>query len=185
MSGERCGAPNDERPQKPLSPLSCWISCRTRRLCTRRRARARGRPESRAGGRSTRFRRKPVGPNKSISHSAAEPSRRHEREGRWPEGEPRLNIALCTTRSALGHSRQFERATDTSAWGLPSDVLLLRSEPAVRVAREPGRACANCRTWDRKPRANRPSARRVRQWRGSVHRERRRKSRRANRVKAA
>jgi hypothetical protein len=34
-------------------------------------------------------------------------------------------------RSALGHSRQFECATDTSAWGLPSDVLLLRSELAL------------------------------------------------------
>jgi len=33
--------------------------------------------------------------------------------------------------AGLGHSRQFERATDTSAWGLPSDVLLLRSEPTL------------------------------------------------------
>jgi len=33
--------------------------------------------------------------------------------------------------AASGHSCQFERATDTSAWGPPSDLLLLRSEPAL------------------------------------------------------
>jgi len=36
--------------------------------------------------------------------------------------------------STLGQPRQFERATDTSAWGLPSDVLLLRSEPALSAS---------------------------------------------------
>jgi hypothetical protein len=38
---------------------------------------------------------------------------------------------LTTEMSELGHSRQFERATETSAWGPPSDVLLLRTEPAL------------------------------------------------------
>ena len=39
--------------------------------------------------------------------------------------------------STLGQPRQFERATDTSAWGLPSDVLLLRSEPALSANSRP------------------------------------------------